>query len=246
MTRYIFRIDDVNPCMNQICFQRVMEIFATYNITPLLGIVPDNKDASIGRDNRNPVFWEQLYDLYLSKNVEVAMHGFNHLYQTNEGGLLRQYGFKPQSEFAGLSYIEQREKLQKGIQLLRSKGIETDVFMAPGHTFDKETVKALGNLSFRAITDGVGLYPYFCDGMVMIPQQVGSPREFPLGIITICLHTNSIRDNDLKNLEDFIKQNKCKIIKFSDALSFQPRQYHKLLNFLFRLPYWLACKIKRK
>ena len=70
----------------------------------------------------------------------IALHGFNHLYTTDKKGLFPLNNF---SEFAGVEYFTQLNMIKKGLERLKEWGIETDIFMAPGHTYDMNTLKAL-------------------------------------------------------------------------------------------------------
>lgn len=74
-----------------------------------------------------------------------------------------------QSEFAGKSYEEQYRLLESGQKKLLDRGIETKLFMAPGHTFDKMTLRALKALGFTHVTDGFGDLPYVRSGMTFLP-----------------------------------------------------------------------------
>lgn len=96
--------------------------------------------------------------------------------------------------------------------------------MAPSHSFDRNTLKALKKLGFTAITDGYGLYPYNIEGVILVPQLLSKPLKFlPFGIQTICLHTNSISDDALNYIINFIENNHDKFIDFKEAINIQPK-----------------------
>lgn len=245
MTKYIFRLDDINPCMNKKNFERIMEIFMEYNIMPLIGIVPDNEDPKLCVTDEDPDFWGKMLNIQNKNLADLAMHGYNHLYTTKDQGILKNYGFKPQSEFAGIDYEVQAEKIQKGLERLKHFGLSTDIFMAPGHTFDLNTTKALADAGIKYITDGIGLYPYAVGPITLIPQQIGTPIRMPLGIITICLHFNSFSDNSFIKLKEFIEKNRANITTIREAQRIRPNFYHAILNHIFKIPYYMACKLKR-
>ena len=74
------------------------------------------------------------------------------MYVTKSEGLLeKKFGYKNQSEFAGLDYLTQYIKILKGKEILENNGIETNVFMAPSHSFDDLTVRALHRLGFKYV-----------------------------------------------------------------------------------------------
>lgn len=54
---YFFRIDDVTPGMNWENFSRIQKICDTYNIKPIIGVVPDNKDRRLDAYERIGDFW---------------------------------------------------------------------------------------------------------------------------------------------------------------------------------------------
>ena len=207
----MFRMDDITADMDWDKFNQIRDIFEKYNVQPLLGVVPMNRDSKLSIGQKKEDFWEIIRSLQ-KQGWKVAQHGTYHEYITNDGGLL---GLKKSSEFAGLSYEMQLGKLQKGKQYLEEQGIFSDVFMAPGHTFDRNTVKALYNLGFRIITDGLYHKPYFYGGILFIPCRLQEYRNVK-GIDTICLHSNNMTDKQIKELETFCKQYQFHIIPFND------------------------------
>lgn len=232
--------------MNHEKFNIVMNIFAQANVAPLLGVVPDNQNMAIGGYERDLNFWEHMRELQEQDRAEFAIHGLNHQYITKEGGLLATYGYKKQSEFAGIPYEEQYAALKRAVEIFKRYGLETDVFMAPGHTFDEHTICALKNLGVTSITDGVGLFPYQFKGVTLVPQQVAVPRTLPCGVITICLHTNSITEKAIRQIEEFVSRNQNDIIAFSEVKNLKNRWYYAPANFLFKICYYCICQIKRR
>ena len=85
------------------------------------------------------------------KGYKIAMHGFNHVYDTKTRGNIN-CGFK--SEFAGHSFIKQYEKIKKGKEILEFHNVYTDVFFAPSHSYDDNTLRALSKCGFKYISDG--------------------------------------------------------------------------------------------
>lgn len=96
--------------------------------------------------------------------------------------------------------------------------------MAPSHSFDTNTLKALKTLGFEAITDGYGLYPYNIEGITLVPQLLGKPLKLvAFGVQTICLHINSMNNNDLNYIIDFIDNNHHKFIDFKESVSIKSK-----------------------
>lgn len=206
----MIRMDDITADMDWDKFNQVREIFEKYQIFPLLGVIPDNQDDKLSIQEKREDFWEILRSLQ-EKGWSIAQHGTYHKYVTKNGGLL---GLKNSSEFAGLSYEEQFAKLQMGKKALEEHGIHSDIFMAPGHTFDKNTVKALKNLGFQTVTDGLYQKPYYMNGVLFVPCRLQEYRNIK-GIDTICLHSNLMSDAEIKELESFCQKNREQIVPFA-------------------------------
>ena len=215
-TECMIRLDDITPDMNWERFYRAKEIFDKYNICPLIGVVPDNQDETLHKEENREDFWDIICQLQES-GWTVAQHGTYHCYETKNSGIL---GINPFSEFAGLSYEVQRHKLQVGKQILEENGIRTDIFMAPGHTYDKNTLKALQECGFSVITDGLSSMPYLEEGILCIPCRLRGFKT-PEGIDTVSLHTNLMNDQDMTELETFCKTNQDVMV------SFNPDRYRK-------------------
>jgi len=214
--RYLVRLDDITPYMSRNRFSAVREVLDRYGIKPIIGVVPDCRDECICADESDR-FSEDEYSALLSDLIAsgwtVAMHGTNHVYSTEDAGLL---GINPFSEFAGTSYETQYTKLRQGRELLKRLGIETSLFMAPGHSFDANTLKALRMTGFSAVTDGLYESPYIRDDILFIPCTLVSYSKMK-GIDTICLHTNNMSGADIAELEKFLSKNADCAISYDEA-----------------------------
>lgn len=189
MTQYVFRLDDICPTMNRQWFERFMELFFRHGVRPLLGIVPDNRDPDLEVELPDPDFWQRMRDL--RDRADFAQHGYQHVLKATHPGVLGfGLGVGAKSEFVGSSYEEQRERIAAGRKILQDEGLETDIWMAPGHSFDLTTLSALRHEGFNIVTDGIGLFPESREGLVLVPQQLWRPRHLPAGVGTICIHPN--------------------------------------------------------
>lgn len=208
-----FRLDDITPDMDWDRFYRVKAIFDKYKVKPLIGVVPDNQDETLRCGEYHEDFWEYIVSLEKCGWM-IAQHGCHHIYETRHSGLL---SLKKASEFAGLPYDRQYEKLQYGREILQKHGLNVTIFMAPGHTYDKNTLKALKKLGFAYVSDGYADVPYYAKGLLFIPSRSSTPRLS--GIIdTICLHSNEMNENDYRELENFLEQYSSHVISFTEAL----------------------------
>lgn len=209
--RFSFRLDDITEDMNWANFRRIKELFDKYGIRPLIGIVPDNRDPKLKVDTPAPEFWNIMSELSL-QGWTIAQHGFQHIYETSDSGML---GLKAASEFAGVSESKQKEKLLQGKNILKEHGIESDVFMAPGHTYDVNTLKVLKELGFHYITDGYADCCYQRNGLIFIPcKSVRKPSQ--RGTDTICLHLNSMQERQFQELETLLREKRRYVVDFKE------------------------------
>ena len=104
-----------------------------------------------------------------AEGYTIAQHGTTHIYETDSSGLLHINSF---SEFAGLEYDVQLDKLKRGRDILVNNGLNPVLFMAPGHTFDLNTLRALKELGFNAVTDALTASPYVREGILHIPCRL--------------------------------------------------------------------------
>lgn len=100
-----------------------------------------------------------------------------------------------------------KEKIRAGVRILREHGIEPEIFFAPAHTFDENTLIALKEESdIRIISDTIANDVYFENGFYFIPQQSGRVRKLPFKTVTFCYHPNMMKDGDFEGLKSFISQ----------------------------------------
>ncbi len=228
---YLLRFDDITPQMAWSKFNPLKNELELLNISSVLGVVPDSKDDNLNIEEYNESFFDFIRHCK-SIGDTITQHGTNHVYSQQDSGLLN---INPFSEFAGLSYEEQYIILKKGKDILIKENVWEPYFMAPAHSFDKNTLKALYDLDFRAITDGYGFYPYTKENIILVPQLFSKPIDLGFGISTICLHINSMTEQQISEVLDFIKINKNKFINFEEALEMIPKNsISKFFNILSR------------
>lgn len=212
------RLDDITPDMDWESFLRFKELLDRYQVKPLIGVVPDNQDENLkGSDKGSPDdFWTYVRELQKQGWV-VAMHGYQHIYTTGKGGLFPLNNF---SEFAGISYEKQRQMLEKGKAHLKEKGIETKLFMAPAHSYDRNTLKALRDTGFRALTDGFGKCPYEYKGLTFYPIsfRLSSTLKKKDGYSTMVVHTGTTTEKELERYEEYFKREDAEWISYEKYL----------------------------
>lgn len=226
MQRCAFRLDDITPDMNWDNFEALKQLFNKYHIAPLLGVVPDSKDPHLCVSTPREDFWDIMHSLK-QEGWSISQHGYCHVYETEDAGLL---GINPFSEFAGLPYEEQYDKLKKGKEILKTHNLDTDIFMAPGHTYDKNTLKALVQNGFQFVTDGYSEKPYKKMGLTFIPSRMSGPGKIK-GVDTVCLHLNGMSAEQIRQLDKFMEQNQDKVCNFSDLLVLNPEKNRNFITF---------------
>lgn len=197
MLKFIIRLDDACVNMNKNNWDRVESLLDKYNVKPIAGIIPDNKDKSFKYEIIED-FWTNYVKRWQEKKWTIALHGLHHDLST----IVR-------TEYSGKSLEEQKEMLTKGYNILMSNGIKPDCFFAPNHTFDKNTIKACKELGyFKFISDGNAFFPYKKDGIIFLPNVFDTPHKISnSGIFTFVYHPNNMKEADFVYLENFIKNN---------------------------------------
>lgn len=177
-----------------------------YEVKPIFGIIPKNGDESlVSKYEQNPNFWSLMHS-WIDKGWTPAMHGYEHRYVTKEGGI---NPVNKRSEFAGLPYNEQTEKIRDGYRILLLHNVKPKIFFAPSHTFDENTLKAIKNETpIRIISDTVAWSVYKRGDFYFIPQQSGNVRKLPFKTVTFCYHPNTMNDKAYQELEKFIMRHK--------------------------------------
>ena len=212
---YILRLDDAAKYMDEVKWKRMEQILDHYGVKPIFGVIPCCEDPDLLVYGKVEDFWVWMRH-WVSKGWTPALHGYTHVFETNEGGL---NPVNDRSEFAGMSLDRQRQKVRDGYNILQTQGIEAKLFFAPAHTFDENTLKALEQETpIRVISDTVANDVYFEKGFYFIPQQSGRFRKLPFKTVTFCYHPNIMTDAHFDELEQFLKANAEKFCSFSDDI----------------------------
>jgi peptidoglycan/xylan/chitin deacetylase (PgdA/CDA1 family) len=185
--RYLIRFDDICPTMNWEMWSRIEPVLVEQEIHPLLAVIPDNQDEKLRLAPPHWFFWEQVR-AWQARGWTIGLHGYQHRTLTQQAGMV---GIQRRSEFAGLPPAEQEEKLRRAVEIFRSHGVEPQVWIAPFHSFDGDTVAALQKLGIVTINGGLALAPHADSrGLLWVPQQLWKFRWRPFGVWTVCYHHN--------------------------------------------------------
>lgn len=240
------RLDDITPDMDWQRFLAFKALLDKYQVKPLIGIVPENKDENLkGTQEGAPKdFWEYIRQLQ-KEGFSIALHGCHHIYVTKKGGIFPLNNF---SEFAGIPMERQKEMLAEGKGILEENGIHTDLFMAPAHSYDNGTLKALLETGFTKVTDGFGNRPYRWKGLVFYPIsfQLGRTLKKADGYSTMVVHPGTVKEEELKSYENYFKRDGVEWISYEEYLRQEPVKrtaFGRLLEFLMAKIKYLLVKL---
>lgn len=213
------RMDDITPDMDWKKFLAFKELLDLYQVKPLLGVVPANKDTNLQKEEPKKDFWQYIKKLQ-QEGYSIALHGYTHVYETEEGGIFPLNDF---SEYAGVPYEIQERRIWGGKEIFAQHNIKTDIFMAPGHSYDKNTLEILQKYGFTKMTDGFGDRPYRYLGMKFYPIsfKLSQSLKKKEGYTTMVVHTNTIENMDF--YKNIFEEHKKDLINYSEYLE-QPVQ----------------------
>lgn len=233
MTKYIVRLDDASDYMDVEKWDRIKAVLDKHDIKPIFGIIPCNKDQDlVSKYEKNEKFWDKMHR-WIKDGWVPALHGYEHQYVTQEGGCNPLFA---RSEFAGLGFEEQCYKIETGYKILEEHGIVPEIFFAPSHTFDENTLKALETKTpIRIVSDTVANDIYKKGSFWFIPQQSGRARKLPFKTVTFCYHPNIMTEEEYEGLERFIVENKKQFVRFNKTMLINRRlgMIDKLLRFIY-------------
>lgn len=216
-TKILVRFDDICPTMDFVQFKRATDLLDQYEVKPFIGVIPDCKDPDLDIEKPHEDFWEFVKSLQ-AKGYKVAMHGYQHVFNSNHRGLVTN---RIGSEFAGHPLDVQIEKIRKGKAILTSHGIDTDIFFAPAHSYDENTVKALAANGFKYMSDGKSSKPYLWHEIKLLPDRdSGCPRIRSRKLYTAVFHAHEwVRPDKkyaYKDLQNLLLQHSEKIVTWDE------------------------------
>lgn len=234
MSKYILRLDDACEKMDIEKWDRMEQLLDKYGVKPLVGVIPHCEDPMMDDYPIDSNFWSKVNN-WISKDWSIAMHGYNHVYSTECGGI---NPINKRSEFAGEPLEVQKEKIRKGISIMREHDINPNIFFAPSHTFDKNTLLALkAESDINIISDTIANDVYYQDDFQFVPQQSGRVRKLPFKVVTFCYHPNMMKTVDFVYLEQFLEKNAVLFTKFE--LTVNEKRKKSILDKILEKIYFL-------
>ncbi len=239
--QYIVRLDDASPYMAKPKWDRIISLLNAYSIKPIIAVIPDNRDKSLYFDNYDSSFFSKMRDV-VKEGCSIALHGYQHTLSVIGRDI---FGSTGKTEFAGLSLDEQKGKIRRGWALLKQEQLNPVAWIAPRHSFDFLTLRALREeTNIQMVSDGFAFSPYYEHDFYWLPQQLWKFRLMPFGIWTICLHPNTMREVDFSSLEYALHKYKKHFISLNDV-EFKKRK-KSIIDVIGREIFLYLLKSKKK
>jgi predicted deacetylase len=237
---FLVRFDDVCPTMNWDVWNQIEPILERHGVKPIVAVVPDNRDPALIIDAPQSDFWMRVRD-WQARGWTIAVHGYQHAYVTHDPGIV---GLNAFSEFAGLSYDEQRRKIENALAILAQEKVQPEMWIAPAHAFDATTVRILVEKGLWMISDGFYFRPVHKLGVTWIPQQLWRFRRLPAGLWTVCYHPNDFSEDQIKQFDRDLTRFRKDLLSISDVLTRYPAGAESYVDVLFST-FWL-WKLQRR
>ena len=202
----IFRFDDYSALSSTNLELKILDAFREREASITFGVIP----FVCSENTRDPspqkiISLTSMKANILKKAIEdsildVALHGYSH--KTNNADYM--------SEFSGLDYNIQEEKLYKGKKYLEDiVDAEVTTFIPPWNHYDLTTLRVLKNLGFTTLSanrngkikeeSNLSLLPCTCN-ITQLRNAVKSARNSPDAnpVIVVLFH-----EYDFKEINDF-------------------------------------------
>jgi predicted deacetylase len=239
--QYLLRFDDLCPTMSRPRFQRFLPIMEEFGIQPILAVVPDNQDPDLEVAQPDAEFWAEMRRMEAA-GATIGLHGFRHLSCGRGRSLLPLHRV---SEFAGVPKETQRLWIRCGLGILRDHGLNPKIWVAPRHGFDRNTLAALGEEGITLLSDGFARFPFTRGALTWIPQQLWAPMEKSAGIWTICIHSNTATDFEMRQVEDFVRAHNAQFTSVDCLLNEAPASRLSVLERLYGMSTLLRIQVSR-
>lgn len=228
----IFQMDDVQVDWLESLSIDLMNLHIEKKVPVLCSVIPNNLNNPDIRGGYLPIsilrkdFFKNVGDNY-SDLVEIGQHGYTH----NASETLQ-----------GMNYEEQKEIIEKGLQILVSLGIKPSTFVPPFGSADNTTVKVTKDLGFQNIID---IHSGLSSHEMLVLNDYVSLTSREGNNLTIKTPEQIMREIDQKGASgcvivlyqnhDFQRESENKLIEFANVLDvlknngkyvfITPRQY---------------------
>ncbi len=244
MRNILLRFDDICPTMNWEQWHTAKQMLDDAGVTALLGVIPDCQDPDLQICDAKPDFWEYIRGLQ-QQGYTIAMHGLNHIFSLKANGIVTRDKI---SEFAGLPYEEQFRKINMGKKILESHGLPTEIFFAPAHSYDDNTLRALSECGFKYMSDGLSSKAYCRYKITLLPCRSGGiPRmRTNGGYYTAVIHAHEWgypeKAHEQVKFKNLINNHSREIISFNQFCS--QKKGSSIIQRLDEQIYYIAVQCK--
>ena len=243
--KYLVRLDDACDTQDIQKWTAIENILDRNCIKPLVAVVPCNEYPTLRVGDKDQNFWEKVRS-WEAKGWVIAQHGFKHLLHKvdKKDTILPFHG---ESEFACLDYKQQCNLISEGYNIFTNRGIYPSAWIAPCHTFDYSTLKAIKKVTnIKLVSDGIACFPFSKHGLDFLPQQLWWPKWRPFGVWTICLHPNSMSFNQINEFDALISEKRIlsRVIDIESALTY--KRSLSAISTLYRIFFWWRWNLKEK
>jgi predicted deacetylase len=198
--QYLLRFDDLCPTFDRAKWNRYLPLIEEFKLRPILSVVPENCDEALEVASADPDFWLHMRALQKA-GATIGLHGYRHIKERRGKSLIPIHW---RSEFAGIPLYVQQDWIQNGIEILLGHGLNPEIWVAPRHGFDRNTLQALRSVGITVLSDGFARRPIQRHGVTWIPMQLWEPAAKPSGLWTICVHPNTASDASVQRLHRFL------------------------------------------
>lgn len=130
----MFQMDDVQVGWLESLSINLTDLHIQKQVPVLCDVIPNNLNNPNVGGGYLPIYLKNVNEDY-SDLVEIGLHGYTH----NASEMLQ-----------GMSYDEQKNILEKGLQIFVSMGITPSTFIPPFESADNTTVKVAEDLGFQS------------------------------------------------------------------------------------------------
>jgi peptidoglycan/xylan/chitin deacetylase (PgdA/CDA1 family) len=227
----IFQMDDVQVDWLEYLSINLTELHIQKQVPVLCDVIPNNLENPDVGGGYLPIYLQNVSVNY-SDLVEIGLHGYTH----NASEMLQ-----------GMSYDEQREIFEKGLQIFDSMEITPSTFIPPFGSADNTTVEVAEDLGFQSFSS---IYGGLSSDKMLILDNYLSLTTTEGGNVTIKTPEQLISEIDqnespepvivMYQFFDFQGDTENKLLEFADVLDvlkdsgkyvfMTPRQYLATLD----------------
>jgi Uncharacterized protein conserved in bacteria (DUF2334) len=238
---YLVRFDDICAAMDWTAWDAVESVLRSRSVLPIVAVVPDNRDPALEFSEPRSDFWSRVRG-WQASGWTIAVHGYQHVYSTSDAGIV---GLNRRSEFAGEPRAIQAGRLDSALAIFAEQGVTPAAWVAPGHSFDWNTIDCIRDRGLTIISDGFFSRAVSDAGCTWVPQQLWRFRTMPPGLWTVCYHVNGWRTRQVERFAQDIDNYRPQISSLANVLA-GPIRPRTRSDSLFAFSYRGLVRVRRQ